>query len=303
MGSFYLQEGKKETCSTSRRLLGSMELYHRDIRNIPILTNEEELVLYMKWKKGDESAGRDLVRANLRLVSDIALNYSDECNLFEDLVQEGNLGLYDALNHFDPSFKTRFSSYAYFWAERYILNAISDQARVIRIPSFARDLPERWNRARQELQEEGETITDEAIARRIGYTGNFDQAMMTVRGAALERDTEKSAYQEASEIDGVRRPNENAIEREQNLLRHRYIVQLMKDVLTVQERKYVTASFGFDNNREKNGPALARKFHVVSTTITKHKKRALNKLHAVLQERLDSSEEQIPDLILEQIES
>ncbi|MDO8468615.1 MAG: sigma-70 family RNA polymerase sigma factor [Candidatus Peribacter sp.] len=301
MASHNQGNGREKSRAESERVLGGIDLYYRDIRAIPILTNEEELVLFDRWKNGDRSAGNDLVHANLRLVADIALDFCDHGLPFEDLVQEGNLGLFEALEHFDPSFKTRFSSYAYFWVERFMLTALSHQTKMIEVPAWARELPERWNRARRELQEEGGLITDEAIARRIGYKGNFDQAMMTIRGAALERDTEACAYQEASKMDGVRQPQVVAIEREENVFRRQYLAQLMGDTLTDREVLYVTASFGFDDHCEKSGPVLARMFRVDTTTINKHRKRALEKLRTVMLERLDAPGEQIPALIVEQI--
>jgi DNA-directed RNA polymerase sigma subunit (sigma70/sigma32) len=125
--------------------------------------------------------------------------------------------------------------------------------------------------------------------------------MMTIRGAALERDTEASVYQEASKVDGVRRPQVIAIEREQNDLRRRYLVQLMEDTLTEREMQYLIGLFDFIENNKKTGPELARKFKVNMSTINKHRKRALDKLRTVMLERLDSPGEQIPDLIVEQI--
>ncbi|MDD5739712.1 MAG: sigma-70 family RNA polymerase sigma factor [Candidatus Peribacteraceae bacterium] len=300
MANHHQVNGREQFRSGSERVLGDIDLYYRDIRAMPILTNEEELVLFERWKNGDRSAGNDLVHANLRLVADIALDYCDRGLPFEDLVQEGNLGLLEALEHFDPSFKTRFSSYAYFWAERFMLTALS-HTKMITVPAWARGLPERWNRARRELQEKGGLISDEAVARRIGYKGNFDQVMMTIRGAALERDTGASAYQEASKMDGVRRPQVIAIEREQNDLRRRYLVQLMEDTLTECEVQYLIGSFDFIENNTKTGSELARKFKVSMSTINKHRKRALDKLRTVMLERLDSPGEQIPDLIVEQI--
>lgn len=301
MASHNHSNGREKSGSRSERVLGSIELYYRDIRDVPILTNEQELVHFLRWKNGDRSAGNELVRSNLRLVADIALNYGDQGLPFEDLVQEGNLGLYEALEHFDPSHKTRFSSFAYFWVERFMLTALSDQSKIIVIPAWAKGLPERWNRARRELLEEGREITDEAIARSIGYTGNFDQVTMTMRGAARERDAEAHVYREASEMDGVRQPDAIVIEREQNYLRRAYLTRLMDKTLTSCEKQYVFAAFGFDDYREKSGPVLARMFDRDTSTINSHKRRALDKLRKALLEGSEVSGERIPDSIVRQI--
>ena len=117
-----------------------VRLYLRDIGNKPLLTREEEYDLAFKAKNGDRKARNELITRNARLVVWRAKKYMGRGLAFSDLIEEGNLGLIKAAIKFDPSFETRFSTYAVQWIEQSIRRAINDQARTIRIPVHVHEL-------------------------------------------------------------------------------------------------------------------------------------------------------------------
>ena len=120
--------------------MSAYDIYIRDVSRIPLLTPEEEYALAVKVSKGDENAKQELCQHNLRLVISIAGTYHTcEAHMsLMDLIQEGNLGLISAIDHFDYKKGYRFSTYATWWIRQKILRAMSDQgSTIIKIVSTA----------------------------------------------------------------------------------------------------------------------------------------------------------------------
>ena len=112
-----------------------MEIYWKDLNRIPLLTAEEEKDLAVKAAAGSKAAKNKLVRANLRFVVAIAKTYQNRGFELMDLISEGNLGLIEAVDHFDVSKGYKFISYAVWWIRQSIQKALSDRSRAIRLPS------------------------------------------------------------------------------------------------------------------------------------------------------------------------
>ena len=129
----------------------SIKLYMKEMGRIPLLTAEQELELAKKIAAGDEDAKNRLVEANLRLVVSIAKHYIG-CGLsFQDLVQEGNIGLIKAANKFDHEKGFRFSTYATWWVKQTITRAIADQGKTIRVPVHMTEHINKVRKAQREL--------------------------------------------------------------------------------------------------------------------------------------------------------
>ena len=108
----------------------------REINKIPLLSPEEEKEVTKKVVEGDAGAREKLIRANLRLVVSIAKEYVNRGLSFLDLIEEGNLGLFRAVQRFDPSTGYKFSTYATWWIKQAIRRALANKAKTIRIPSY-----------------------------------------------------------------------------------------------------------------------------------------------------------------------
>ena len=123
-----------------------VSLYLNDIRKHEILTKEEEQELLIKAKSGDEQAKQQLILSNLRLVVNIAKNYSNKGLGFIDLISEGNFGLIHAIDKFDYTKGYRFSTYAVWWIKQAVTKAIISKGREIRIPSYKHDILNKVNK-------------------------------------------------------------------------------------------------------------------------------------------------------------
>jgi len=143
-----------------------LETYLRDINETPLLNAAEEKDLAYRIRAGDKLARDRMVRANLRLVVNIARSYTGKGLGLQDLIEEGNLGLLRAVQGFDPTLNTRFSTYASYWIKQSIKRALVNTAKTIRIPAYMVELLAKWRRAAAKLQEElGRAPSQEEIAR------------------------------------------------------------------------------------------------------------------------------------------
>jgi RNA polymerase primary sigma factor len=145
-----------------------LETYLREINETALLTADEEKQLAYRIADGDVSARDRMVRANLRLVVNIARGYSGKGMPLQDLIEEGNLGLLRAVEGFDPEMNTRFSTYASYWIKQSIKRSIVNCAKTIRIPAYMVEVLTKWRRATAKLQDKlGRTPSIEEVAREL----------------------------------------------------------------------------------------------------------------------------------------
>jgi RNA polymerase primary sigma factor len=146
-----------------------LETYLREINETALLTAADERELAAGIANGDVRSRDRMVRANLRLVVNIARGYTGKGLSLQDLIEEGNLGLLRAVEGFDPAVGTRFSTYASYWIKQSIKRALINSAKTIRIPAYMVELLSKWRRASARLTEElGRTPTPEEVARILG---------------------------------------------------------------------------------------------------------------------------------------
>ena len=144
--------------------------YLRALGQYPLLTAEEELELGRRVQAGDKAAREKLINSNLRLVVSIAKHYQNPHFTLEDLIAEGNLGLINAVNRYNPDLGYRFSTCATPWIKQAISKAITDKGRNIRVPAHIYQLLSKYRRALAELGADGHTITDEELCKKLDIT-------------------------------------------------------------------------------------------------------------------------------------
>jgi RNA polymerase primary sigma factor len=150
-------------------LQNPLETYLREINETQLLTAQDERDLAHQIGQGDARARDRMVRANLRLVVNIARGYTGKGLGLQDLIEEGNLGLLRAVEGFDPNMGTRFSTYASYWIKQSIKRALINSAKTIRIPAYMVELLSKWRRATIRLADElGRGPTPEEVARVLG---------------------------------------------------------------------------------------------------------------------------------------
>src|SRR6187455_1199431 len=146
-----------------------LETYLREINETSLLTIRDEQELAKRIGEGDSAARDRMVRANLRLVVNIARGYAGKGLGLQDLIEEGNLGLLRAVEGFDPTMNTRFSTYASYWIKQSIKRALVNTAKTIRIPAYMVELLAKWRRATNKLTDElGRPPTHEEVAKLLG---------------------------------------------------------------------------------------------------------------------------------------
>jgi RNA polymerase primary sigma factor len=155
--------------------------YFAHIDKGKLLTHAEEIDLSKRAKSGDKGAGQRLIEKNLRLVVSVAKKYRGMGLPFEDLIQEGNIGLMKAVEKFDPDRGWRFSTYATWWVRQAVQRAVADKGRTIRVPVHMGDKIRKMARAYNELSAKMEREpTDEEVAERLGWAA---EQVRDVKGA------------------------------------------------------------------------------------------------------------------------
>ncbi len=144
----------------TNRETASLDKYLQDIAREDLVTAEEEVELAHKIKAGDQEALERLVTANLRFVVSVAKQYQNQGLTLSDLINEGNVGLIKAAKRFDETRGFKFISYAVWWIRQSILQALADQARIVRLPLNKIGTINKINKAFSELEQEfGRTPT------------------------------------------------------------------------------------------------------------------------------------------------
>lgn len=139
------------------------------IAQYPLLTGEQEKALAYRIREGDEDAREQLINSNLRLVVYIAKNYKSNFLDLEDLVMEGNLGLFTAVDKFNPDLGNRFSTCATPWIKQAIMKAITEKGKNVRLPANVYQALNNMKKAVDALAEDGILYpTDEQIAEKMG---------------------------------------------------------------------------------------------------------------------------------------
>src|SRR5215210_595638 len=165
--TMYTAQRKDRTAAAPELIPG----YFSRIGNDKLLTHQEEIDLSKRAKRGDTAARKRLIEKNLRLVVSIAKKSRGRGLPFEDLIQEGNIGLMRAVEKFDSDRGFRFSTYATWWIRQAVQRAVAEKGRTIRIPVHISDKMRKMAGTYNEFWAELERApSDEAVAERLGWS-------------------------------------------------------------------------------------------------------------------------------------
>jgi len=263
-----------------------IQIYLREIGQIPLLTPQEEIDLAARIKKGDREARALMIKANLRLVVKIAHDYANLGLPLLDLVSEGNIGLMKAVERFDPAKGGKLSTYAAWWIKQSIKRALDNQSKTIRIPVHLVDKISKMRRISLQMSEElGREPTDDELAEEIGIsTGKVSQLKtVSIRPASLDAPISDDDLTEFGEIVGDEDAQTPfALLRDKNL---RDEVSGLLAVLDDRERKIIFQRFGLDGGKPKTLEEVGKKFGVTRERIRQLQNIALAKLRLALSKK------------------
>jgi RNA polymerase primary sigma factor len=242
---------------TTRRRLSSnvqspLETYLREINETALLSAQDEKDLSHRIAQGDISARDRMVRANLRLVVNIARGYTGKGLPLPDLIEEGNLGLLRAVEGFDPDMNTRFSTYASYWIKQSIKRALVNSAKTIRIPAYMVELLSKWRRANAKLQDElGRTPTPEEVARELDLPKK--KLRIVKKAIQLYNSSPQSDQTEAGWSLGDMVPDERSKGPDDELLENdnlKHVFQMLQD-MDPREATILRMRFGLDDGEPR----------------------------------------------------
>lgn len=229
----------------------NIKLYLDSLRNIPLLTQEEECELMKKIEKGDKQARQDMITHNLRLVVSIAKKYQTQMELL-DLIQEGNIGLMKALDKFDYTKEYKFSTYATWWIRQSISRAIADKKRTVRLPVHVVDKLSRIKRELAKYESKyGKTPSRKELAEITGYDQelldtyyllNTDTVSLDMPSKPSEMGEEMDPIGEIIEDKTIAGVEDSAI----NNMLNEEIMAILPKILKPVEVEVIQKRFGFN---------------------------------------------------------
>ena len=260
----------------------SIQMYLREIGKVPLLTGEQEIDLAKRIGKGEAAARKKLTEANLRLVVSIAKKYMGRNLGLLDLIQEGNLGLFRAVDKFDWRKGYKFSTYATWWIRQAITRALADQSRTIRIPVHMVETLNKYAQAeRQLVQDLGREPLPEEIAAEMGievakvyHLKKISQETVSIDSPVGDDDSsDESSLGDFIEDEDTTGPQEVA---GRQILRE-YVQEILRD-LDPREQKILKMRFGLEDGVTHTLEEVGEEFGVTRERIRQIEAKALERI-------------------------
>ncbi len=260
----------------------SVQMYLREIGRVPLLSAEEEIKLAKANEKGDLSAKQKLTEANLRLVVSIAKKYvgrSHNLSLL-DLIQEGNIGLFRAVEKFDYRKGYKFSTYATWWIRQAITRALADQSRTIRIPVHMVETINKYTQVTRRLvQELGREPLPEEIAAemnlevdKIRHIQKISQETVSLETSVGDSDDDSVLGDFIEDTETIM-PTQSA---SRKLLKN-HVGEVLEE-LTPREQKILKIRFGLEDGVTHTLEEVGQEFGVTRERIRQIEAKALDKI-------------------------
>lgn len=278
-----LDDSKKYMAGKAASQYDSIQMYLKEIGQYPLIAAQEEKELAKRIELGDIEAKTLLARANLRLVVSIAKKYvgrSPDLTLL-DLIQEGNIGLFKAVDKFDWTKGYKFSTYATWWIRQAITRALADQSRTIRVPVHMVETIAKYKQVFRRLSQDlGREPMPEEISIEMGleiekiYTiEKIDQSTISLESPVGDDGDEKSTLGDFLADDGISSPDQDA---SQGILRDQ--VQSILSDLSEKERKILELRHGLVDGIQHTLEEVGKKFGVTRERIRQIESKAHEKI-------------------------
>jgi RNA polymerase primary sigma factor len=270
------------TCTSSARDVSpqsALEVYFRQINETALLSPDEEKRLAWRIADGDAAAREHLVRANLRLVVNIARGYQGKGLDLHDLIAEGNLGLLRAAEAFDASMETRFSTYAAYWIKQSIRRAVINMSRMVRLPAYMQQLLTEWRRATTRLHEElGRAPTEEEVAASLKLSAR--KLRLVKKAIRIHNASPQTEEGEGAALDDLL-ADERCDAPDVGMARSDELRQVLSllDQLDSREQSVLRLRFGLDGEDPKTLQEVGERLGLTRERVRQIEREALATLH------------------------
>ncbi len=270
----------KITKSITNRESQSLEKYLQEIGKVDLITPEEEVRLATLIKQGDQRALDRLTKANLRFVVSVAKQYQNQGLSLPDLINEGNLGLIKAAQRFDETRGFKFISYAVWWIRQSILQALAEQARIVRLPLNKVGLTNRIQKAFSQLEQEFEREpSPEELATLLEMDIDEVSASLGINARHVSVDTPLSEGEDSTLLDVLVNNNADRTDAE---LDHTVSLKIEIDrslqTLTDRQKEVVCYFFGIGVDHPLSLEDIGERFNLTRERVRQIKDKAITKL-------------------------
>ena len=272
--------------SITNRESASLEKYLQEIGKEEMISAEEEAELAQRIRKGDQKALERLTRANLRFVVSVAKQYQNQGMSLPDLINEGNLGLLKAAERFDETRGFKFISYAVWWIRQSILQAISEQSRIVRLPLNQVGSYNKINREISKFEQLNERRPSlDEIAEHIDLPAEKIDEAMSVSGHHVSVDAPFVEGEDNSLLDVM--VNEDIPSTDKDLVMESLKSEIRHalSILTDRERKVIEDSYGI-NGQELTLEEIGVKYGLSRERVRQIKEKAIRKLRGCTKNKI-----------------
>ena len=269
----------KITKQVTNRETASLDKYLQEIGKVDLITAEEEVELAQRIKAGDQIALEKLTKANLRFVVSVAKQYQNQGLTLPDLINEGNLGLIKAAQRFDETRGFKFISYAVWWIRQYILQALAEQSRIVRLPLNKIGSINKINKTYAFLEQAHERAPSaEEIAKELDMTINDVKESLKNSGRHVSMDAPLVEGEDSNLYD-VLNSGESA-NPDRTLLHEslRTEIERALETLTPREADVVRLYFGLGNQHAMTLEEIGETFDLTRERVRQIKEKAIRRL-------------------------
>jgi RNA polymerase primary sigma factor len=269
----------KITKQVTNRDTPSLDKYLQEIGRVELISPEEEVVLARRIKCGETEALRKLVKANLRFVVSVAKQYQNQGMSLPDLINEGNLGLMKAAQRFDETRGFKFISYAVWWIRQAILQALAEQARIVRLPVNKIGSINRINRAFARLEQEYEREpSSQEIAEILEMIPEEVKDALKTNGRTVSMDAPISAEEDNNMYDVLQSADTPSPDR--NLINDAlaYEIERALSTLSPRESKVLKLYFGLGMKHPYTLEEIGEELSLTRERVRQIKEKAIKRI-------------------------
>ncbi|MBI2258861.1 MAG: RNA polymerase sigma factor RpoD/SigA [Flavobacteriia bacterium] len=279
----------KITKQVTNRETASLDKYLQEIGREDMVTPEQEVELALKIKNGDQKALEKLTKANLRFVISVAKQYQNQGLTLSDLINEGNVGLIKAAQRFDETRGFKFISYAVWWIRQSILQALAEQARIVRLPLNKIGIINKINKTYSDLEQKLERPpTADEIADLLDMNVDDVQNSLSnsIRHVSMDAPLSESDDDSSNMLEVL--PNEESLTPESGLVKEslRRDIERSLATLTIREGEVVRLFYGLNGKYPLTLEEIGEQFELTRERVRQIKEKAIRRLKHTTRSRI-----------------